>query len=131
MEEYRNKRNHFRDEAGRIQESLQEQYIQENTVQMNLNSMSDKRAEIKQGYENLKRENAELEKQTKEIEENSQSIQLEMEASASQESALEKSINEKQEKARNGYFQGTGKESVGGSRYYFQKRLYSGKSKTY
>ncbi|MFQ7413710.1 MAG: chromosome segregation protein SMC [Blautia hansenii] len=97
LEEYRNKRNHFRDEAGRIQESLQEQYIQENTVQMNLNSMSDKRAEIKQGYENLKRENAELEKQTKEIEENSQSIQLEMEASASQESALEKSINEKQE----------------------------------
>ena len=97
LEEYRNKRNHFRDEAGRIQESLQAQYIQENTVQMNLNSMSDKRAEIKQGYENLKRENAELEKQTKEIEENSQSIQLEMEASASQESALEKSINEKQE----------------------------------
>ena len=97
LEEYRNKRNHFRDEAGRIQESLQEQYIQENTVQMNLNSMSDKRAEIKQGYENLKRESAELEKQTKEIEENSQSIQLEMEASASQESALEKSINEKQE----------------------------------
>ena len=97
LEEYRNKRNHFRDEAARIQESLQEQYIQENTVQMNLNSMSDKRAEIKQGYENLKRENAELEKQTKEIEENSQSIQLEMEASASQESALEKSINEKQE----------------------------------
>lgn len=97
LEEYRNKRNHFRDEAGRIQESLQEQYIQENTVQMNLNSMSDKRVEIKQGYENLKRENAELEKQTKEIEENSQSIQLEMEASASQESALEKSINEKQE----------------------------------
>lgn len=97
LEEYRNKRNHFRDEAGRIQESLQEQYIQENTVQMNLNSMSDKRAEIKQGYENLKRENAELEKQTKEIEENSQSMQLEMEASASQESALEKSINEKQE----------------------------------
>lgn len=101
LEEYRNKRNHFRDEAARMQESLQEQYIQENTVQMNLNSMSDKRAEIKQGYENLKRENAELEKQTKEIEENSQSIQLEMEASASQETALEKSINEKQEELEN------------------------------
>lgn len=97
LEEYRNKRNHFRDEAARIQESLQEQYIQENTVQMNLNSMSDKRAEIKQGYENLKRESAELEKQAKEIEENSQSIQLEMEASARQEAELEKSINEKQE----------------------------------
>ena len=97
LEEYRNKRNHFRDEAARVQESLQEQYIQENTVQMNLNSMSDKRAEIKQGYEKLKIESAELEKQTKEIEENSQSIQLEMEASASQEAELEKSINEKQE----------------------------------
>ena len=101
LEEYRNKRNHFRDEAAHMQESLQEQYIQENTVQMNLNSMSDKRAEIKQGYENLKRENAELEKQTKEIEENSQSIQLQMEASASQETALEKSINEKQEELEN------------------------------
>ena len=101
LEEYRNKRNHFRDEAAHTQESLQEQYIQENTVQMNLNSMSDKRAEIKLGYENLKRESAELEKQTKEIEENSQSIQLEMEASASQETALEKSINEKQEELEN------------------------------
>ncbi len=101
LEEYRNKRNHFRDEAARMQESLQEQYIQENTVQMNLNSMSDKRAEIKQGYENLKRENAELEKQIKEIEENSQSIQLEMEASASQENALETSINQKQEELEN------------------------------
>ncbi len=101
LEEYRNKRNHFRDEAAHTQESLQEQYIQENTVQMNLNSMSDKRAEIKLGYENLKRESAELEKQTKEIEENSQSIQLEMEASASQETAFEKSINEKQEELEN------------------------------
>lgn len=101
LEEYRSKRNYFRDEAAHTQESLQEQYIQENTVQMNLNSMSDKRAEIKQGYENLKRESAELEKQTKEIEENSQSIQLEMEASSSQETALEKSINEKQEELEN------------------------------
>ena len=101
LEEYRNKRNYFRDEAARMQESLQEQYIQENTVQMNLNSMSDKRAEIKQGYENLKRESAEIEKQIKEIEENSQSIQLEMEASSSQETALEASINERQEELEN------------------------------
>lgn len=101
LEEYRNKRNYFRAEAARMQESLQEQYIQENTVQMNLNSMSDKRAEIKQGYENLKRESAEIEKQIKEIEENSQSIQLEMEASSSQETALEASINERQEELEN------------------------------
>lgn len=101
LEDYRNKRNHFRDEAAHMQECLQEQYIQENTVQMNLNSMSDKREEIKQGYENLKRESVELEKQIKEIEENSQSIHLEMEASANQEKELETSINQKQEQLEN------------------------------
>lgn len=101
LEDYRNKRNHFRDEAARMQESLQEQYILENTVQMNLNSMSDKKVEIQQGYENLKRESLELEKQIKEIEENSQSIQLEMEASANQENTLETSINQKQEELEN------------------------------
>lgn len=101
LEDYRNKRNHFRDEAAHMQECLQEQYIQENTVQMNLNSMSNKREEIKQGYENLKRESAELEKQIKEIEENSQSIHFEMEASANQEKELETSINQKQEQLEN------------------------------
>lgn len=97
VEEYRNKRNYFRDEAVRIQESLQEQYIQENTVQMNLNSMSDKRAEIKREYENLQKENEKLEKQKKEIEEGSLSIQQEMEESSSKENTLENSINQKQE----------------------------------
>lgn len=69
LEEYRNKRNHFRDEAAKVQEQLQEQYIRENTVQMNLNSMSGKRDELRKGYESLKEEKAKLEKQSEELQE--------------------------------------------------------------
>ena len=64
---------------------------------MNLNAMSGKREEIQAGYENLKLEAEQLERQTKELEENSLSIQLELETSASQEKALEEQINQNQE----------------------------------
>ena len=74
LEAYREKRNHFREEAASIQEKLQEQYIRENTVQMNLNSMTGKREEIQAGYEGLKLEKEQLEKQTREIQDNSLSI---------------------------------------------------------
>ena len=47
LEKYREKRNHFREQAAKLQEQLQEQYIRENTVQMNLNAMSGKREEIR------------------------------------------------------------------------------------
>lgn len=97
VEEYRSKRNGFRDKAAKVQEQLQEQYLRENTVQMNLNSMSGKQAEIKAGYESLKKEKEELERQTQEIEENSSSIHLELETSASQEKALEEQITNDQE----------------------------------
>ena len=97
LEDYRNKRNHFRDEAARIQEQLQEQYIRENTIQMNINSMSSKWEELKKGYELLKEEMAKLEKQTEEIRENSSSIQLELETSAAQEHELETQIQTNQE----------------------------------
>ena len=97
LEKYREKRNHFREQAAKLQEQLQEQYIRENTVQMNLNAMSGKREEIQTGYEKLKLEAEQLERQTKEIEENSISIQLELETSASQEKGLEEQINRNQE----------------------------------
>ena len=96
LEEYRNKRNHFRDEAAKVQEQLQEQYIRENTVQMNLNSMSGKRDELRKGYESLKEEKAKLEKQSEELQENTQSIQLELETSAAQEKELEAQITSNQ-----------------------------------
>nr|WP_297873940.1 chromosome segregation protein SMC [uncultured Blautia sp.] len=97
LETYRGKRNHFREEAASIQEKLQEQYIRENTVQMNLNSMTGKREEIQAGYEGLKLEKEQLEKQTREIQDNSLSIQLELETSAKQEKSLEEEISSSQE----------------------------------
>ena len=97
LEKYREKRNHFREQSAKLQEQLQEQYIRENTVQMNLNAMSGKREEIQAGYESLKQEKEQLEKQTREIEENSLSIQLELETSANQEKGLEEQINQNQE----------------------------------
>ena len=76
LEEYRNKRNQCRDQAASIQEQLQEQYIRENTVQVNLDSMDGKREEIRREYENLKLEKEDLEKQTKEIRENTVQVNL-------------------------------------------------------
>ncbi len=97
LEEYREKRNQYRDQAASIQEQLQEQYIRENTVQVNLDSMGGKKEEIRKEYEDLKLEKEELEKQTKEIRENTSSIQMELETSASQEKSLEDLINKNQE----------------------------------
>ena len=97
VEEYRAKRNQYRDQAAQVQEQLQEQYLRENTVQMNLNSMSGKQAQIKADYESLKKEKEELERQSGEIQENSSSIQLELETSASQEKQLEEQITKDQE----------------------------------
>lgn len=96
LEEYRNKRNQCRDQAAAIQEQLQEQYIRENTVQVNMDSMGGKEEEIRREYENLKQEKEDLEKQTREIRENTASIQLELETSDSQEKQLEKEINQNQ-----------------------------------
>ena len=96
LEEYRKKRNQCRDQAAAIQEQLQEQYIRENTVQINMDSMGGKEEEIRREYENLKQEKEDLEKQTREIRENTASIQLELETSDSQEKQLEKEINENQ-----------------------------------
>ena len=97
LDGYREKRNHFRDEVARLGELLQEQYLRDNTVRMNLQSMSAKKQEIADSYESLKRENAELEKQVAEISENSDSIRLELETSAAQEKALEDAITGNQE----------------------------------
>lgn len=96
LEEYRNKRNQCRDQAASIQEQLQEQYIRENTVQVNLDSMDGKKEEIRREYESLKLEKEDLEKQTREIRENTASIQLELETSDSQEKHLEEEINKNQ-----------------------------------
>ena len=96
LEEYRNKRNQCRDQAASIQEQLQEQYIRENTVQVNLDSMGGKKEEIRKEYESLKLEKEDLEKQIREIRENTASIQLELETSDSQEKYLEEEINKNQ-----------------------------------
>ena len=66
-------------------------------MQMNLNSMSGKRDELRKGYESLKEEKAKLEKQSEELQENTQSIQLELETSAAQEKELEAQITSNQE----------------------------------
>ncbi|EJX02988.1 condensin subunit Smc, partial [gut metagenome] len=101
LETFREKRNHFRQEAASIQEQLQQEFLRENTVGMNLNAMSERREEIKTGYQALKKESEQLEQQVQEIQENRQSIQLELEVSGTQEKALESQIQECQELLEN------------------------------
>ena len=98
IDTYREKRNFHREEAGRLNAALQEQSLKDNTLRMNQKAMEQKAKEIAKEYTDLKRDIAELEKQTLEIEENRESIRVELETSDKREAELEDRINQNQEK---------------------------------
>ena len=89
IDTYREKRNFHREEAGRLNAALQEQSLKDNTLRMNQKAMEQKAKEIAKEYTDLKRDLAVLEKQTQEIEENRESIRVELETSDKREAQLE------------------------------------------
>ena len=98
IDTYREKRNFHREEATRLSNALQEQSLKDNTLRMNRKAMEQKAKEIAKEYADLKKDIAQLERQTQEIEENRESIRVELEMSDNREAELEAHINQNQEK---------------------------------
>ena len=70
LEEKKNKRNEIRDLRTELNEKLQRQYIEQNTVRLNLEKAREKKTEIRLDFEALQKESLEIENQIAEIERN-------------------------------------------------------------
>ena len=68
LEEKKNKRNEIRDLRTELNEKLQRQYIEQNTVRLNLEKAREKKTEIRLDFEALQKESLEIENQIAEIE---------------------------------------------------------------
>ena len=78
LEEKKNKRNEIRDLRTELNEKLQRQYIEQNTVRLNLEKAREKKTEIRLDFEALQKESLEIENQIAEIERNRKVIGQEM-----------------------------------------------------
>ena len=63
LEEKKNKRNEIRDLRTELNEKLQRQYIEQNTVRLNLEKAREKKTEIRLDFEALQKESLEIENQ--------------------------------------------------------------------
>lgn len=96
IEGNRVKRNDLRDDIAKLGEILQEQYLLQNTAKLNIESALERTQNIQLGYGRLRLENREIEEQIQEIQENSSSIQIELEISSQEEKKLEEMIENDQ-----------------------------------
>ena len=97
LEEKKNKRNEIRDLRTELNEKLQRQYIEQNTVRLNLEKAREKKTEIRLDFEALQKESLEIENQIAEIERNRKVIGQEMQESVERESTLQENIQKAQE----------------------------------
>lgn len=90
-------RNEYRvlsEESEDIKKEVQEQYIIQNTAQLNVSQAEAKREEAELGFDSLKIESAEIEKQILEITDSKELILLEMSMSDKREKEIEKDIEQ-------------------------------------
>ena len=97
LEEKKNKRNEIRDLRTELNEKLQRQYIEQNTVRLNLEKAREKKTEIRLDFEALQKESLEIENQIAEIERNRKVIGQEMQESVERESTPQENIQKAQE----------------------------------
>ena len=97
LEEKKNKRNEIRDLRTELNEKLQRQYIEQNTVRLNLEKAREKKTEIRLDFEALQKESLEIENQIAEIERNRKVVGQEMQESVERESTLQENIQKAQE----------------------------------
>lgn len=84
------------EESEDIKKEVQDLYIVQNTAQLNVSQAEAKREEAELGFDSLKLENAEIEKQLLEIKESKDLILLEISMSEKREKEIEKEIEEYQ-----------------------------------
>ncbi|MBR2948455.1 MAG: chromosome segregation protein SMC [Lachnospiraceae bacterium] len=86
------RRNQIRFEQETAKMRMQEAFIRQNTARLSLESAKEKQSENKSGYDELKREELEIEEQVKEIAINKEKIQIELAESEAMEKTLEGQI---------------------------------------
>ena len=81
LTEKRSRRNVIRETIADFQEKLRQQYIEQNTAQMNIAQQEQKAEEIRSGYEQINRDQAEIRRQVQEIRQDHERIAQELESS--------------------------------------------------
>lgn len=92
IDENRDKRRILRGKIVELKDSLQKEYIVQNTAKMKIKQMQSRNTETKSGYAQLKRESSEIETQIADIRVEESEIQKELEASVSLEKKTESLI---------------------------------------
>ena len=92
IEQVKSERNRLRMELEEGREKLQEAFIRQNTARLNVLAAQEKKSQTEAGFGDLKKEEAQIEKQAAEIRENRQKIALELTESESREKQLEEEI---------------------------------------
>lgn len=82
------------EELNRLNEVLQQQFILQNTVKLNLNQANDKLKELTEGYEDFQRESSEIGIQITDIKDNNSELQSELETYEDLNAALEEKIGD-------------------------------------
>lgn len=96
IEENRGNRNVLRDTRAAISEQLQQLYIKQNTVKLNMSQTKEKAVDLQSGFADLQKEALEIESQIGEIGQNKRIIDEELEASKQREKELETEISANQ-----------------------------------
>ncbi|MGN0325658.1 MAG: chromosome segregation protein SMC [Lachnospiraceae bacterium] len=96
IEQIKAERNKLRVEIEEIKLKIQNQFIAQNTARLNLIKAQERIDETVSGVDDLKAEQAEIEKQIREIKEQQEQIDEQLNASATEEKALEEQIVTKQ-----------------------------------
>ena len=91
VEENKNQRNRLRDAIAGFQEKLRQKYIEQNTARMNIKQQEKKAEEIRSGYAQINRDQAEIKRQVMEIRQDHDRIARELENSKQDEKELEQS----------------------------------------
>lgn len=82
------------EELEKVKNVLQEQFLLQNTIKMNLNQATEKQKELNESYEDFQREKSEIGIQITDIKENSNELNMELQTYEELNQALEEKIKE-------------------------------------
>ncbi|MDY2606649.1 MAG: chromosome segregation protein SMC [Lachnospiraceae bacterium] len=103
VKKYKSQVLEYTNELDKIKKVLQEQFILQNTIKLNLNQATEKRDELQNSFEDFKRENAEIGIQISDIKESSSELNSELKTYEDLNASLEekiKSLTEDMEKEK-------------------------------
>ncbi|MCR4587333.1 MAG: chromosome segregation protein SMC [Lachnospiraceae bacterium] len=94
IKDTREKRNELRMEAEKVRLVLQNKFIEQNTARISLTQAQEKQEESASGLDDLKKQELEIEKRIQEIQDNKDSVLMELEASENLEKETKANIEE-------------------------------------